>query len=109
MKKKLSAKENADRINNMCVKTYLEILGYRGITSARGYAVFASPLGDHGSLYVDFDTKKFRLSHGRRKGGVLDLAAALFKVSKAEILRNAAFYGIDRLIDKCGDRRGANQ
>lgn len=107
MSQQILRKARQERINNLCVKTYLEILGYGSIVSHRGYAIFPSPFHEEGTLYVDFRTNKVRLSTGRQIGGVLDLASALFKVPKATILNNIMQYRIDLLINRCGDRQGA--
>jgi len=108
MKKKPTMKEQAAMVNNLCVKTYMDILGYPGgIIERQGIALFNSPFDDAGRLYVDKQTNRFRLSHGRVKGGVLDLACAIFKESRSTILRNIALYRIDLLMSKCGSRSGA--
>jgi len=100
-------KARQERINNLCVKTYLEILGYGTIVSHRGYAIFPSPFREEGTLYVDYGTNKARLSTGKQLGGVLDLASTLFKVPKTTILNNIMQYRIDQLMDRCKDRQGA--
>ena len=100
-------KTRQERINNLCVKTYLEILGYGSIVSHRGYAIFPLPFHEEGTLYVDYRSNKARLNTGHQLGGVLDLASALFKVPKAVILNNIVQYRIDLLMDRCGDRQGA--
>ncbi|HEY4064139.1 MAG TPA: hypothetical protein VGM30_19670 [Puia sp.] len=105
MKKELSLEEQTELINSLCVKTYLEILGYYHV-NCRAYVVFASPISA-GRLYVDFHTNRFRLSHGSLTGGVLDLACAIFRKEKTVILKNLSLYRIDLLLYACGDRRGA--
>ena len=107
MSQQITKKADQERINNLCVKTYLEILGYKAIVSHRGYAIFPSPFSEEGTLYVDFRTNKARLSTGRHIGGVLDLATALFKVRKAAILNDIVPYRIDQLMSRCGDHSGA--
>jgi len=108
MKKKPTMKEQAAMVNQLCVKTYMEILGYcGGIVEGEGLAIFNSPLSETGALYIDRQTNTFRLDHGKRKGGVLDLACAIFKESRSTILRNIALYRIDLLMSKCGLRSGA--
>lgn len=107
MSQQASINVRQERINNMCVKTYLEILGYGSIISSRGYAIFPSPFCEEGTLYVDYRTNKARLHTGRKIGGVLDLASDLFKVSKPTILNDIMQYRIDLLIDRCKDRQGA--
>jgi len=107
MKKKMTTREQAASINNLCVKTYMEILGYGCIVSSRGYAIFPSPFSEIGRLYVDYDKNRFRLSHGQLTGGVLDLACALFGETKSNILKNIVPYRIDMLMSKCGSRSGA--
>ncbi|HEV2481751.1 MAG TPA: hypothetical protein VGS79_18915 [Puia sp.] len=102
-----TSKASQERINNMCVKTYLEIIGYGAIVSHRGYAIFPSPFHEEGTLYVDYRTNKARLNTGRQIGGVLDLASTLFKVPKSTILCNIMQYRIDLLMNRCGDRQGA--
>jgi hypothetical protein len=106
MKKNVPTKERVDSVNNLCVKTYMEILGYRCLISACGYAIFPSPFTIIGRLYVSYRTNRFRLSHGTQSGGVLDLACALFGQSPANILNNIAQYRLDMLMDKCGSRTG---
>jgi len=101
-------KEQAAMVNNPCVKTYMDILGYPGgIIERQGIAIFNSPFDEAGRLYVDKQTNKFRLSHGRLKGGDLDLACAIFKESRSNILRNIALYRIDWLISICSSRSDA--
>jgi hypothetical protein len=108
MKKKPTMKEQAAKVNNLCVKTYMEILGYcGGIVESEGLAIFNSPLCETGALYIDRQTNTFRLDHGKRQGGVLDLACAIFKETRSKILRNIALYRIDLLMSKCGERSGA--
>jgi hypothetical protein len=108
MKTKMKIKEQVEKLNNLCVKTYLEILGYSGVTiSGRGLTIFASPFDEVGRLYVDLDSNRFRLSHGKFTGGVLDLACALFGETGNNIIRNIALYRIDLLMTKCGSRSGA--
>lgn len=108
MKKKPMIKEQAEMVNSLCVKTYMDILGYPGgIIERRGIAIFNSPFDEAGRLYVDKQTNKFRLSHGRLNGGALDLACAIFKESRSSILRNIALYRIDWLMSICGSRSGA--
>jgi hypothetical protein len=108
MGRKITMKEQADFVNNLCVKTYMDILGYPGgIIERQAIALFNSPFDEAGRLYVDKQTNRFRLSHGRLKGGVLDLACAIFKETRSKILRNIALYRIDLLMSKCGSRSGA--
>jgi hypothetical protein len=108
MKKKPTMKQQAEMVNNLCVRTYMEILGYcGGIVEEEGLAIFKSPFKETGALYVDRQTNTFRLDHGKRKGGVLDLACALFKETRSTILRNIVLYRIDLLMSKCGSRSGA--
>ena len=107
MKKKIPMKQHIVMVNNLCVKTYMEILGYRCIVSSRGYAIFPSPFSETGRLYVDFEKNRFRLSHGKRTGGALDLACALFGETRSRILKNIALYRIDMLMSKCESREGA--
>ena len=108
MKKKPTMKQQAEMVNNLCVKTYMEILGYcGGIVEEEGLAIFNSPFKETGALYVNRQTNTFRLDHGKRKGGVLDLACALFKETRSTILRNIVLYRIDLLMSQCGSRSGA--
>ncbi len=107
MSQQNSRQARQECINNLCVKTYLEILGYGAIVSHRGYAIFPSPFHEEGTLYVDYHTNKARLNTGRQIGGVLDLASTLFKVPKTTILNNIVQYRIDLLMDRCGDSQGA--
>ena len=107
MSQQNSRKARQEDINNLCVKTYLEILGYGAIVSHRGYAIFPSPFHEEGTLYVDYRTNKARLNTGKQLGGVLDLASTLFKVPKTTILNNILQYRIDLLMDRCGDLQGA--
>jgi len=108
MRKKPTIKQRAAMVNNLCVKTYMDILGYcGGIVEGEELAIFNSPLSETGALYIDRQTNTFRLDHGKRKGGVLDLACAIFKESRSTILRNIVLYRIDLLMSKCGSRSGA--
>jgi len=107
MKKKITIKEQAASINNLCVKTYMEILGYGCIVSSRGYAIFPSPFSEIGRLYVDHGKNRFWLSHGNLTGGALDLACALFGETRKNILKKIVPYRIDMLMSKCGSRAGA--
>ena len=46
-------------VNSLCVKTYMDILGYPGgIIERQGIAVFNSPFDEAGRLYVDKQTNK---------------------------------------------------
>lgn len=106
--KKVTVKEQVEKVNNLCVKTYLEILGYRGITiSGRNLAIFPSPFDEVGRLYIDGPTNRFRLSNGKLTGGVLELACALFGQTRSDILKNIVPYRIDQLMSRCGSRLGA--
>jgi len=59
MKKKPTIKEQAAMVNSLCVKTYMDILGYPGgIIERQGIAVFNSPFDEAGRLYVDKQTNK---------------------------------------------------
>jgi len=107
MKKKMTTKEQAASINDLCVKTYMEILGYGCIVSSRGYAIFPSPFSEFGRLYVDHGKNQFWLSHGKLTGGTLDPACALFEQTQKNILKNIAPYRIDILMSRCGSRSGA--
>jgi len=101
-------KEQCELVNNLCVKTYMEVLGYYGVTiSGKALAIFPSPFDEVGRLYVDKHINRFRLSHGKLTGGTLDLACALFKETPNHIVRNIALYRIDLLWTKCGSRSGA--
>lgn len=93
MRKNASIEQQTDAINNLCVKTYMELLGYGCVESAR--------------LYVDHDTNRFRLSDKKLTGGVLDLASALFLKENTEILKNICLYRIDQLLIVCGNRAGS--
>ena len=104
----MSLKEQGEWVNNLCVKTYLEILGHYCIAIApRGLAIFASPFDEVGRLYVDKRINRFRLSHGKLAGGTLDLACALFQELPDNIIKNITLFRIDLLMDKCGSRTGA--
>jgi len=107
MEKTLSIKEQEDRVKDLCVKTYLEILGYGCLVSARGYAVFPMLFSAGGSLYVDYITNQWRFGTGQPCGGVLEFASLRFGVTKSEILRNIDQYHIDVLLIVRGDRRGS--
>jgi len=107
VKRLIARQEQAERINNLCVKSYLEILGYSCVVSARGYSIFPAVFPQEGSLYVDYDINKFRIANGPHIGGVLDLAVKLFRVSKNTILKDIVAYRIDQLIAKSGNRMGS--
>ena len=63
-------KEQCQLVNNLCVKTYMEVLGYYGVTiSGKALAIFPSPFDEVGRLYVDKHINRFRLSHGKLTGG----------------------------------------
>ena len=107
MKKKASIEQQADAINNLCVKTYMELLGYGCLESARGYVIFPSPFSPFARLYVDHETNRFWLSDGKLTGGVLDLACALFLKKKTDILKNISLYRIEQLMYVCDNQPGS--
>jgi hypothetical protein len=106
MKPKRPTKERIEEVNDLCVKTYMEILGYKAILTHPSYVVFPSPFPKTEKLYVSHSTNKYFLDHGGKDGGVLDLASRLFKISKTTILMDLMPYKIDLLLDRCGDRPG---
>ena len=106
MEKKKTIKERIEAVNNLCVKSYMEILGYQAIYSYPEVVVFPSPFREDEKLYVSHCLNKYFLDRGGKQGGALDLASRLFKVSRAAILNNIMPYRIDLLMDRCGDRPG---
>lgn len=109
MTKTLSFAEREDQVKDLCIKTYLEILGYGCLQSARGYAVFPALTNSEGlKIYVNPTTNHWRFGvNGLPKGGVLEFASLGFQVSKEEILQNPAHYRIDILLAVRGHIRGA--
>ncbi|MDO6431553.1 hypothetical protein Q4E93_13190 [Flavitalea sp. BT771] len=104
MTQKIDRKKQVDAVNNLSVKSYLEILGYDSLISARGYALFPAVFPKKGIVYVDNGINKFRIGQGKHIGGVLDLATMLFGVSRTAVLKNIALYRIDQLMSKCENR-----
>lgn len=107
MTQKIDRKIQVDAVNNLCVKTYLKILGYGCLISARGYVLFPAVFPEKGMLYVDSGMNKFRIGQGKHLGGVLDLAVMLFGVNRTTVLKNIALYRIDQLMSKCANRKNA--
>lgn len=109
MKKNPSLKELEDRIDDLCVKTYLEILGYGCYVSNRyGFAGFPALFTVDGMLYVDRRTNQYCFGPGGKpRGGVLEIAALRFGVSKWQVLLNPSRYRIDILLIVRGHIRGA--
>jgi hypothetical protein len=97
------------QVKDLCVKTYLEILGYGCLVSSRGYAVFPILSNLEGlNLYVSPKTNQWRFGvNGTARGGVLELASLKFEVSREEILRNPTLYRIDVLLMVRGGTSGA--
>jgi hypothetical protein len=109
MKNKMSTKALEKKVNDLCVKTYLHVLGH-GCFVARetGKAFFKCPFSEAGPLIVDYATNRFRSGDGNLSGGVLDLASALFNQPKDVILSHIALYRIDLLMMICGNSRGSS-
>jgi|GEM_PF-2007787 len=103
---KLTLKQRIARINKLCVKSYLEVLGYDCIVSKAGCAIFPDPLEEGKQLCVDRETN-IAWYNDQKVGGVMEIARLLFEVSEKEILNDVMQYSIDKLMDKCGDRQGA--
>jgi len=99
MKKNPSLKELDDLVKGLCVKSYLEVLGYGCYISNRGFAGFPALCTAAGMLYVDFRTNQYRFGVGGiPRGGVLEIAALCFEVSTLQVLLNFASYRIDILM-----------
>jgi len=106
MKPKRPTKERIEEVNNFCVKTYMEILGYKATLEHPSYVVFESPFPKTEKMYISHSTGKYFLDHGGKEYGVLDLASRLFKVSKSAIMMDIMPYKIDVLLDRCHDKPG---
>lgn len=109
MENKSSIEWLEEQVKDLCVKTYLEILGYGCYISSRGgYAGFPALYTAEGILYVDRNLNKYRFGpKGIPRGGVLEFASQNFQVSKDEILRNPSRYRIDILLIVRGHIRSA--
>ena len=79
MAKKKTIKERINAVNNLCVKSYMEILGYQAIYNYPEVVVFPSPFREDEKLYVSHNLNKYFLDHGGGRGGVLDLASRLYE------------------------------
>lgn len=106
MEKKMPMKERIEAVNNLCIKSNMEILGYQAIYSFPEVVVFPSPFREDEKLYVSHNLNKHFLDSGGKLEGAFDLASRLFKVSRSAILNSIMPYRIDLLMDRCGDRPG---
>lgn len=99
MKKNPSLKELHDQVKDLCVTSYLKVLGFGCYVGRGGFAGFPALCTSAGMLYVDFKTNQYRFGVGGiPRGGVLEIAALVFEVSKLQVLLNIASCRIDLLL-----------